>query len=311
MTFNSKEIQFFEIERNIYDLYCKFQFGINSKLLNDLYFLFQEENIIMEKILFSHNSIDSMSSYFADELYIKITNYYSDELFREIITDRLVTYSLNRLSLNPFPKKLDPSYYPYVSSFEKRELEKECIDNNYLIIESYCSLCFVYTYYYLLQDVVKRAPINLKKILKLRQFEYIYENKILENYLDKEMKESELLTLSRLDSFNHKYEEIEKTSMDYFCKIINNSLENIFDAPQYKLGIADSFDCLEYEINIRASLKLLSDKNFYIALTKIKNLRKKISDEESLKKFYKVYALFLSEEEKRKKTNSIKKIKTV
>ena len=314
MRFNYKETQFFEIERNIYYLYGKLKFGNNKKILNDLYFLLKEESLILDSILFSYNNIDSLDFYLANELYIKIKNYYDDEDFREIITDRVIKYLFNRLSQNPFPDKLDYYYYSYVSPSEKKELEDECVYNNSLIIEDYCSLCFVYTYYYLLQEKSKDAPNSLKRTLRLRQYEYIYENKILENYLENEMKASELPTLSRLDCFNHNYEEIEKTSMDFFDDVISNSLQSFFDDSEDKWSNAGSYINYldyDYEINIQASLRLLSDKNFYSILDKIKDLNQKISDEYLLGKFHNVYPLFLIEDEKRKKQIQLNKIKTV
>ena len=312
MRFNDKETQFFEIERNIYYLYGKLNFGKNKKILNDLYFLLKEENLILDSILFSYNNIDSLDFYLANELYIKIKNYYDDEDFREIITDRVTKYLFNRLSLNPFPDKLDYYYYSYLFPSEKRELENECVYSNSLIIMDYCSLCFVYTYYYLLQEKSKDAPNSFKKNLRLRQYEYIYENKILENYLENEIKSSELPTLSRLESFYHNYEEIEKTSMDFFDDVINNSLQIFFDDSEDKWSNASSYiNYLDYEISIQASLRLLSDKNFYSILDKIKDLNQIISDKYLLGKFHNVYPLFLIEDEKRKKQIQLNKIKTV
>ena len=162
-------------------------------------------------------------------------------------------------------------------------------------------------YYYLLQEKSKDAPNCFKKTLRLRQYEYIYENKILEKYLEKEIKESELPTLSRLESFYHKYEEIEKTSMDFFDDIINNSLENIIYDSRDKLSNVDSYNYLDYEISIRSSLRLLSNKNFYSILDKIKDLNAKICDKYTLDKFHDIYPLFLSEDEKRKKQIQLKK----
>ena len=48
MRFNNKEIQFFEIEKRIHDLYTKLKSRKNKKILNDLNFLFKEENLVFE-----------------------------------------------------------------------------------------------------------------------------------------------------------------------------------------------------------------------------------------------------------------------
>ena len=58
---------------------------------------------------------------------------------------------------------------------------------------------------------------------------------------------------------------------------------------------------MDYKTIIQASIRLLSDKNFYSILDIIKDLNQKISDEYTLGKFHNVYPLFLIEDEKRKK----------
>lgn len=143
MKFNNKDIQFFEIERHIYNLYGKLKPKLNKKILDDLQFLLEEETLILDNILFSYNNIDNLDLYFANELYIKIKNYYDDEGLQKKITDRIAKYLFNRLCLNPFPDKLDYDYYSYVSPSEKKELEDECVYSNSLIIKDYCSLCFI------------------------------------------------------------------------------------------------------------------------------------------------------------------------
>ena len=123
MRFNNKEIQFFEIEKRIHDLYTKLKSRKNKKILNDLNFLFKEENLVLNSILFFYNNINELSDYLVNELDIKIINYYDDVDLRENVSDRVTHYLFDYLSLNPFPNKLNYYYYSYVPPREKRILE--------------------------------------------------------------------------------------------------------------------------------------------------------------------------------------------
>jgi len=312
MKFTNKEIQFFEIERNIYDLYEKLSFETDKETFDDLNFLLKEENNILEKVLFTISDFNDIDTYI-NKLSKNLKNFFTDEKIVECILGRLEQYLSNRLYFNPFPKKVDSNYYRYVDPNTKKLLEDNYRLFNYNTINQYCDICYVYSFYYIFQESIKKiSDKTIKSMLDFYRYLYLYDNKILESYLNKEIKESELPGLSRLKSFYHSYEDIEKASMNYFSNIISCTINDMFAYDEENNSADDVYiTYMDYKTIIQASIRLLSDKNFYSILDIIKDLNQKISDEYTLGKFHNVYPLFLIEDEKRKKQIQLNKIKTV
>ena len=257
---------FVAIEHHIYQKYQELKKDSGKKTeeyQKDLEFLFEMENDILNPFLDNRNDLEKFDSIISP--IIERSNLSVSE--KSSIINRLQFYFEDSYYRNPFLSNLYFSeeenqildYFPTI--YKKMILEKRQENENAYTISLQCDLDRYRRILYYLDQEIEKSSGPLKKELLKKKYDILYERKILERYLNKNIQEEELTDSSRPLIFHQNEKHVSQIYHNCFFYNIRPLIRDILVGDFYIQDDYDIADQIFNLIELQTAFDLISCKD--------------------------------------------------